>query len=165
MYTTKILIPSSNAGPLKLGLQGEHAVQQYIHEALGLVARKFFEATWFEEVATTRLPHLMTELSCLATEQLRATSTLTLEACLTCASEDGFSVDYTFYSELGGRLLATWRSLHVFYDFDLERPMLLETLPSEGIDRVASPGAPCWLEPEYIRAIENPSQPAPRRTS
>ncbi len=165
MYTVKILIQSSKAGSLKLGPQGDHAVQQYIHQALGLVARKFFEATRFDDVATTRLPHLMTELSCLATEQLRLTSTLTLEACLTCASEDGFSVDYAFYSEPDGRLLATWRSLHVFYDFDLERPMLLETLPSQGIDRVASPDAPYWLEPEYIRAIESLSQPAPGRTS
>ena len=165
MYTAKILIPSSNASPLKLGPQGEHAVQQHIHQTLGLVARKFFEATQSDEVATTRLPHLMTELSCLRTEQLRATSTLTLEACLTCASEEGFSVTYTFCSAPDSRLLATWRSLHVFYDFDFERPMLLETLPSQGLHRVASPDAPYWLEPEYIRATESLSQPAPGRTS
>jgi acyl-CoA thioesterase FadM len=164
MYTAIILIPSSNAGPMQPGPHGEHAVQHYIHRALGLVARKFFEATRFDEAATTHLPHLMVELSCLATEQLRSTHPLTLEACLTCASEDGFSVDYTFYSEPDGRLLATWRSLHVFYDFDLERPMLLETLPSQGTHRVASPDAPYWLEPEYIRAIESLSQPAPVRT-
>jgi hypothetical protein len=164
MYSAQIKIPSENAAPPAVGRQAEHAIQQYIHQALALVTAEFFaRATHFDN-ATHRLPHLMTEVSCLGTEQLRTAFAMTLEAKLCCASESGFSVDYSFCSEPEGRVLATWRSLHIFYDFETECPLTLENLPTTPGNRVKSPQAQYSPGPRPFPSVIQASSSTPEQT-
>jgi hypothetical protein len=133
MYTVELAIPKEATSPSAMSKQSGHLVHQYLYQALAAVTRKFFEQASLVELGYSRLPHLMTELSCLGTEQLHANEALTLEARLICAAAEGFSVDYHFLAETDGRVLAIWRSLHIFYDYESERALLFEAMHADAL--------------------------------
>jgi acyl-CoA thioesterase FadM len=154
MYTVELAIPKEATSPSAMSKQTGHLVHQYLYQALAAVTRKFFEQANLVELDCSRLPHLMIELSCLGTEQLHANEALTLEARLTCASAEGFSVDYHFLAETDGRVLATWRSLHIFYDYESERALLFEAMPADGVSAKVLPGA---VLPLGVAARQSPT--------
>lgn len=141
MYFVELKILRDRGAPLTLYRQASHSVHQSLYQALGALLRPFFEDNGLVDIGSARLPQLMTELTCLRSEPLPTSEALRLEARLSCASEVGFSVDYNFYAESDARLLAAWRSLHLFYDLALEQPLVFQTsLKDRSVGRIG-PGS------------------------
>jgi hypothetical protein len=120
---------SSSASPAHPNIGAERGVQHHIYQAMLQVTRRFFEQSALLAQGDARLPHLMLELSCLRTKPLPSAQAMRLEARLNIASEEGFSVDYTFWGTQGnsGHELAAWRSLHSFYDHESEQSFVVDS--------------------------------------
>lgn len=140
MYFTELKILDGSISSSYPCLQAEHGVHQYLHQAMGAIMRLFFEHNGLVESAGARCPQLMIELTCLSRAPLPMRAAMRLEVRLTCASEEGFSVDYSFHAESDRRLLAAWRSLHIFYDYASEQPLVLEAMPLDRVGRQVEVG-------------------------
>jgi hypothetical protein len=151
VYFVELQIPARDISASS-SQQPEHSVHQHLHHALGQVTRQFFEDKGLARSDRARLPHLMLELSCLSSEPLPTSQAINLQARLLCASEQGFSVNYSFHAQADGRTLAVWRSLHIFYDFELEQALVLETLAFEQGSRSHR-----FDEPESVRSATPPT--------
>jgi hypothetical protein len=147
MYFVELKIVPDSGAPLTPGRRAEHSVHQHVYQVLGVIVRPFFEDNGLVDIGSARMPQMMTELTCLHSEPLPASESMRLEARLACASEEGFSVDYGFYSDSDGRLLAAWRSLHIFYDFELELPLIFETSLENQASRLVGLGTAQAKEP------------------
>ncbi len=140
MYFVELKILRDGVAPLIAYRPLEHRVHQQLYQALGAILRLFFEDNGWIHTGNARWPQLMTKLTCLRSEPLLASEALRLEARLSCASAQGFSVDYNFHAESDGRVLAAWRSRHLFYDFESEQPLVFETSTKNGSVRAVEFG-------------------------